>query len=112
MYSSLMTITIKDRPDPAQTSHFPLDVLARLLSSLSKIPRKQKDVFEMDSNYAFAMGTPSYGFDLRVESGRYQCAPSTFKTIAPGYPKVTVDDKCLAGSRTREPEVIEVWQCS
>ncbi len=46
MYSSLMTITVEDKPDPARTSHFPSDVLARLLSSLSKIPRKQKFVLK------------------------------------------------------------------
>ncbi len=57
------------------------------------------------------MGTSSYGFDLRVESGQYQTVPSTFTTISPGYLKVTVDDKLLAGSRTWEPKVIEVWQC-
>ncbi len=33
MYSSLMTITIKDGPDLARTSHFPLDVPVRLPSN-------------------------------------------------------------------------------
>ena len=79
---------------------------------LIKDSSRTERCIEMDSSYAFAMGTSSYGFDLRVECGRYQFAPSTFKTIAPGYPNVTVDDKLLAGSRTWEPEFIEVWQCS
>ncbi len=46
MYSSLMTIPIKDRPDPAQALRFPLGVPARLLSNLSKIRQGQKDVLK------------------------------------------------------------------
>ncbi len=42
--SLILTNTIKDRPDLARTSHFPLGVPVRLLSSLSKIPQGQKAV--------------------------------------------------------------------
>jgi hypothetical protein len=46
MYFSGMAISIKDRLDLARTSHIHLGVPVRLLSSLSKIPRKQKDVLK------------------------------------------------------------------
>ena len=46
MYLGRMAISIKDRLDPARTSHFPLDVPVCLLSSLSKIRQGRKDVLK------------------------------------------------------------------
>ncbi len=102
-----MTITIKDKLDLARTSHFHLDVPARLLS---KIPQGQQEVLKWTR--VVLLQWELLRRVTRVEGGQYQCVPSAFKTVALGHPKVTVDDKLLAGSRTWEPKVIEVWQCS
>ncbi len=111
MYSSPMTITIKDRLDLARTSHFPLDVPVCHLSSLSKIPRKQKDVLKwtrvMRSLWELLRMVTTC--EWKAVSINVFHPPSR---LSPGYPKVTVDDELIAGSRTWEPEVIDVWQCS
>jgi hypothetical protein len=79
---------------------------------LSKTPGGSHGVC-MGAGDAFLMGRPG-GHDVRVDAnkGNFYCNPSTYTTIAPGYPAVPVDDTHLAGSQFWQPEVIEVWMCS